>query len=207
MQVDYNKIHAAYIEGLNDREIAELTGYSADSVFHWRKREQHPPNGKINDNKCRELYKCGMTDIEIANELKCNVVTVRRWRTKHGYVNNCKKEDDVTKICRFLRTRREYGRNNMVHKSKNISVDRGDDGRSISCRCEISYNLVTGNIVIVSGLQYHRKYIGLDNCPSKYNCHTDVAANMYTGVRIRRKQQYSPDKRRKYYLKDKMRVN
>lgn len=205
MEVIHDIIKSAYDAGLNDRQISEKTGYCMYTVFNWRQKNKLCANGRLDNKKCIKLYECGLDDNSIAKKLNVHVSTIRRWRKKNGLINNIKKEDTTTKVCRSLHTSREYGKRATRHKSVSIKFDEDENGRNISCVCGVTLNIITGNIVIVSGIVYRRKTIHPTQQPGKYNCYTDRAIDMYNHKKEVKKSHYSPEKRREYYLKSKTR--
>ena len=89
-----------YLAGATDREIAESLGLKYGTVQAWRynqlKRPANPDvrgsGVKFDWERARELYRRGMSDIQIANELGCSIQSVRRWRTKQELLPNAGKK-------------------------------------------------------------------------------------------------------------------
>lgn len=89
-----------YLAGATDREIAEILGIKHSTVQAWRysqlKRPANPDvrgsGVKFDWERARELYRRGMSDLQIANELGCSIQSVRRWRTKQELLPNAGKK-------------------------------------------------------------------------------------------------------------------
>lgn len=84
----------AYVIGMNDTDIARVTGYKRDQVFRWRTRFGLPSHryaapknsqGKIIDyGAAKEILARGGSNAEAAKAAGCSIFTLQNWKASHG---------------------------------------------------------------------------------------------------------------------------
>lgn len=90
-----------YRQGMTDEEIARKVGTVRSGIAQWRikrglpinkteVRQVSPERQKILAKRL-ELYKQGLCDEEIADQLGCHTTTIFRWRKSFGLEANLKK--------------------------------------------------------------------------------------------------------------------
>ena len=79
-----NKLTSMYNDGYNSREIGEILCKSEKTICYHLKKHNITirPLKKIDDDKFIELWKSGKTDEEIAKYFKCEITTIKSYRTR-----------------------------------------------------------------------------------------------------------------------------
>ena len=102
--------HELYLQGLIDREIAEITGVTQGAIWHWRNKHGLQANKMRTaaerqkrvcniqreqwHDRCMELYQQGLNDREIAEILDVHSTSVSKWRRKNKLpANGCRYGD------------------------------------------------------------------------------------------------------------------
>lgn len=89
--IDNERARALYDQGMSDRQIANALGVTRRGVLDWRHRnrllchEQHDMRirkSMINEIRAEMLYKKGMSDQRIADEIGATKSAVRSWRRR-----------------------------------------------------------------------------------------------------------------------------
>ena len=93
---DRDRMLTLYDQGKSDGEIAAAMGCIKDTVMHWRKSMELPPNRhkphrKIDRERVRALYMRGLNDQEIAKEMNISHQSVSNWRNENGLPRNYRK--------------------------------------------------------------------------------------------------------------------
>lgn len=87
-----------YNQGLNDKQIADLTYYTPKVVTQWRRSRGLAPNGRKiprltdeENEKRMKLYNLGYGDKRIAKECGVSKGAISQWRWKNNLKSNFKK--------------------------------------------------------------------------------------------------------------------
>lgn len=101
------EIQKWYKHGLSDRYIAQKTNLPEYKARAWREKNKLPSNfqkrREFDEKRALQLYKKGMTDVEIAKEIGRSATTVYNWRNRAGLDGNRM----TTRLVKEMQTLRE----------------------------------------------------------------------------------------------------